>query len=125
MLAGGKSMGGRMTSQAASEGPLPGVRGLCFVGFPLHPARAPGTTRADHLAEIGLPMLFLQGTRDALAELELLRPVCAGLGDRATLHVVGGADHGFAVLKRSGLTGDDVLAELVATVVSWAERLTS
>ena len=85
LLAGGKSMGGRMTSQAAAEAPLPGVRGLVFFGFPLHPAGRPSTERADHLGTVRLPMLFLQGERDELAELDLLRPVCAGLGERATL----------------------------------------
>jgi predicted alpha/beta-hydrolase family hydrolase len=112
LLAGGKSMGGRMTSQAAAAEPLPGVRGLVFFGFPLHPAGRPGTERGDHLADVGVPMLFLQGTRDALADLELLRPLVAGHGDRATRHVVDGADHGFAVLKRTGRTGDEVLDEL-------------
>src|SRR5256886_13415251 len=88
LLAGGKAMGGRMTAQAAAEGPLEGVRGLVFFGFPLHPPKQPGTKRADHLAKVTVPMLFLQGTRDELADLELLRPVCAKLGTRATLHIV-------------------------------------
>ncbi|HUE77792.1 MAG TPA: alpha/beta family hydrolase, partial [Longimicrobiales bacterium] len=93
LFAGGKSFGGRMTSQAAADAPLPGVRGLVFFGFPLHPPGRPGTERADHLAAVTVPMLFLQGTRDDLADLALLRPVLEPLGDRATLHVVEGADH--------------------------------
>jgi predicted alpha/beta-hydrolase family hydrolase len=123
LLAGGKSMGGRMTSQAAAEAPLPGVRGLVFFGFPLHPAGRPGTERAAHLAEVELPMLFLQGERDKLANLDLLRPVCAGLGARASLHVVPEADHGFHVPKRSGRTDDEVLAELARTVAAWSAAI--
>jgi len=119
LLAGGKSLGGRMTSRAAAREPLPGVAGLVFVGFPLHPAGKPGTERAAHLADVTVPMLFLQGTRDKLADLALLRPVLAGLADRATLHVVEGADHGFAVLKRSGRTQVDVLKELASTIRDW------
>src|SRR5437899_1265089 len=92
LLAGGKSMGGRMTSQAAAQRPLDGVRGLVFFGFPLHPPNQPGTKRADHLAKVAMPMLFLQGTRDTLADLKLLRPVCAKLGSQATLHVIEKAD---------------------------------
>jgi predicted alpha/beta-hydrolase family hydrolase len=121
LLAGGKSMGGRMTSLAAAETPLPGVRGLVFFCFPLHPAGRPGTERAGHLGQVRLPMLFLQGDRDKLAELDLLRPVCTGLGERATLHVVASADHGFHVLKRSGRTDDEVVNELAATVATWSE----
>jgi len=102
LLAGGKSMGGRMTSQAAAEHPLDGVRGLVFFGFPLHPPNRPGTKRAEHLAKVTVPMLFLQGTRDALADLKLLRPVCAKLGARAKLHVIESADHSFHVLKSFG-----------------------
>jgi uncharacterized protein len=123
LLAGGKSMGGRMTSLAAAETPLPGVVGLVFAGFPLHAARRSGTERADHLALVPLPMLFLSGTRDALAELPLLRPVCARLGDRAELHVVEGADHGFDVLRASGRTGGEVLAELADAVRAFADRI--
>jgi predicted alpha/beta-hydrolase family hydrolase len=123
LLAGGKSMGGRMTSQAAAEAPLPGVRGLVFFGFPLHPAGRPGIERAAHLAEVELPMLFLQGERDKLADLDLLRPVCAGLGPRASLHVVPEADHGFHVPKRSGRTDDEVLAELARTVAAWSAAI--
>jgi predicted alpha/beta-hydrolase family hydrolase len=123
LLAGGKSMGGRMTSLAAAEAPLPGVRGLVFAGFPLHPAGRPGSERAAHLVQVPLPMLFLQGTRDQLAELALLRPICEALGTRATLHVVEGADHGFGVLRRSGRSRDDVLRELAGAVAAFAERV--
>jgi predicted alpha/beta-hydrolase family hydrolase len=123
LLAGGKSMGGRMTSLAASKEPLEGARGIAFFGFPLHPAGEPGTQRAEHLAAVTIPMLFLQGTRDKLAGLDLLRPIVEGLGPRATLHVAEGADHGFDVLKRSGRTAADVLEELARTVAEWAERL--
>jgi hypothetical protein len=122
ILAGGKSMGGRMASRAAAAEPLPGVRGLVFLGFPLHPVGKPGTERADHLTDVGVPMLFLQGTRDRLAELDLLRPVCARL-PRATLHVVEGGDHSFHVLKRSGRTDDEVLDELADAVRDWAASL--
>lgn len=125
LLAGGKSMGGRMTSQAAAEhsmdGAMDGVRGLVFFGFPLHPPGRPGTKRADHLAKVTAPMLFLQGTRDTFADLTLLRPVCAKLGSRATLHIIETADHSFHVLKSSGRTDGEVLRELVETVVSWAD----
>ena len=123
VIAGGKSMGGRMTSLAAAEAPLDGVRGIAFVGFPLHPAGAPGTARAEHLQRVTVPMLFLQGTRDALAGLDLLTPVTDALGTRAALHVVDGADHGFAVLKRSGRTNAAVLDELADTIASWSATL--
>src|SRR6266851_5755972 len=123
LFAGGKSMGGRMTSQAAAQHPLDGVRGLVFFGFPLHPPNRPGTKRADHVAKVPVPMLFLQGTRDTLADLKLLRPVCAKLGSRATLHVIETADHSFHVLKSSGRSDAEVLRELAETVVSWAERI--
>lgn len=123
LLAGGKSMGGRMTSTAAAETPLPGVAGLVFFGFPLHPAGQPGTQRGEHLAQVSAPMLFLQGTRDTLADLALLRPVVEQLGSRATLHVVEGADHSFHVLKRSGRTDEQVMAELAAKAASWAAGL--
>ncbi len=122
LLAGGKSMGGRMTSQATAEEALPGVRGIAFFGFPLHPPKKPGIERAEHLADVRVPMLFLQGSRDAFARFEELEPVCSGLGPAALLHVVDGADHGFAVLKRSGRTTDDVLTELAATTRTWLER---
>ena len=123
LLAGGKSMGGRMTSQAAAQQPLDGVRGLVFFGFPLHPPNRPGTKRADHLAKVTVPMLFLQGTRDTLADLSLLRPVCAKLGSQATLQVIEKADHSFHVLKSSGRSDAEVLRELAETVASWAERI--
>jgi predicted alpha/beta-hydrolase family hydrolase len=124
LLAGGKSMGGRMTSQAAAaQHPLDGVRGLVFFGFPLHPSNRPGTQRADHLAKVSVPMLFLQGTRDKLSDLKLLRPVCAKLGSRATLHVIETADHSFHVLKRSGRNDTEVLRELAEKAASWAEGI--
>jgi uncharacterized protein len=127
LLAGGKSMGGRMTSQAAAEhsldGALDGVRGLVFFGFPLHPPNRPAMKRADHLAKVTAPMLFLQGTRDTFAELQLLRPVCAKLGSRATLHVIETADHSFHVLKSSGRTDAEVLRELAETTISWANGI--
>jgi uncharacterized protein len=121
LLAGGKSMGGRMTSRAAAAAPLEGVAGLVFLGFPLHPAGQPGVSRADHLAKVTIPMLFLQGTRDTLADLSLLRPVVDRLGARATLHVVEHADHMFHVLKRSGRTDEQVLDELAGAVAGWQE----
>lgn len=123
LLAGGKSMGGRMTSQAAAQHPLVGVRGLVFFGFPLHPPNRPGTKRADHLAKVTTPMLFLQGTRDTLADLTLLRPICAKLGSRATLHVIETADHSFHMLKKSGRTDAEVLRELAETVASWSNAI--
>jgi len=126
LIAGGKSMGGRMTSRAAAAAPLAGVAGLAFLGFPLHPAGQPGISRAEHLAKVDLPMLFLQGTRDTLADLTLLRPVVDQLGERARLHVVEHADHMFHVLKKSGRTDELVLDELADTVVAWSgERLGS
>jgi predicted alpha/beta-hydrolase family hydrolase len=121
LFAGGKSMGGRMTSQAHALDPLPGVRGLCFVGFPLHPAGRPGTERAAHLRDVRLPMLFLQGTRDDLADLALLAPVVEAL-PRATLHVIDDADHSFHVRKKSGRTDAEVLVELARTFAAWARR---
>ncbi len=119
LVAGGKSFGGRMTSTAQAEAPLPGVRGLVFLGFPLHPPGRPGDSRAEHLARVQIPMLFLQGDRDDLADLKRLKPVVKGLGERATLHLVEGGDHSFHVLKRSGRTDTEVLAELVETIVAW------
>jgi hypothetical protein len=123
LLAGGKSMGGRMTSQAAAQHPLEGVRGLVFFGFPLHPPKRPATKRADHLAKVTVPMLFLQGTRDELADLSLLRPICTKLGSLATLLVIETADHSFHVLKRSGANDNAVLQQLARTVESWAEQI--
>ena len=122
LLAGGKSMGGRMSSQAAADGFLNEVRGLVFFGFPLHPPKQPGTKRAEHLSKVAMPMLFLQGTRDALADLRLLRPICKELGARATLQVVETADHSFHVLKKSGRNDQEVLRELAAATVAWAEK---
>jgi predicted alpha/beta-hydrolase family hydrolase len=118
-FAGGKSMGGRMTSTAAAESPLPSVRGLLFMGFPLHRPGEDSDARADHLAAVRLPMLFLQGTRDRLAEIDRIDRVCAGLGPRATLHVVEGADHGFSVLKRSGRSDSTIRDELADVVAEW------
>ncbi|HEX6307181.1 MAG TPA: alpha/beta family hydrolase [Longimicrobiales bacterium] len=119
LVAGGKSMGGRMTSRAQAAAPMPRVEALIFFGFPLHPPKKPSAERADHLRDVRTPMLFLQGTRDDLADLTLLRSVAEPLGPLATLHVVDGADHSFAVLKRSGRTNNDVLAELGDTVSAW------
>jgi uncharacterized protein len=123
LVVGGKSMGGRMTSNAMARRPLDGVRGVVFLGFPLHPARQPGTARAEHLERVGAPMLFLQGTRDDLADLGLVTRVCGNLGSGATLHVVEGADHSFSVLKRSGRTDAQVLEELADTITDWARRV--
>lgn len=123
LLAGGKSMGGRMTSQASAEKLLGRVRGLVFFGFPLHPPNRPGTKRAEHLAKVGVPMLFLQGTRDTLADLTLLRPICAKIGPRATLHIIPEADHSFHVPKKSGKTDAEVMTELAQTTAAWATKL--
>ena len=120
LFAGGKSMGGRMTSQAAAKESLPGIRGIAFFGFPLHAIGKPGAERGAHLNDVGVPMLFLQGSRDRLAELELLEPVIRKLGSRATLHVVEGADHSFHVPARSGRTDADVLDELSLRTARWA-----
>jgi predicted alpha/beta-hydrolase family hydrolase len=120
LFAGGKSMGGRMTSLAASEEPLRNVRGIVFFGFPLHPAGALSSERADHLSKVKLPLLFLQGTRDALADLALVKSVHRKLGKRATLHVVAEADHSFHVPTRTGKTDEGVLVELAERVREWA-----
>jgi uncharacterized protein len=122
LFAGGKSLGGRMSSLAAAERGVDHVQGLIFFGFPLHPPNQPGTKRADHLREAKLPMLFLQGTRDKLADLTLLRPICANLGPRATLHVIDTADHSFHVLKSSGTTDRDILRDLARTVATWTQK---
>ncbi len=119
LFAGGKSLGGRMTSMAAANEPLLNVKGLVFFGFPLHAPGQPSAERAAHLANVNLPLLFLQGDRDQLAQLDLLRPVCEGLGKQATLHIFEGADHGFHVLKSSGRADDDVIAELAQTTAGW------
>src|SRR5437773_12367131 len=123
LVAGGKSFGGRMTSTAQAGEPLPGVRGLVFLGFPLHPPGRPGNERAEHLAQVQVPMLFLQGTRDDFADLKLLRPLVKRLGARATLHLVDGGDHSFKVLKKSGRTEADVMTELVRAIVEWTDGI--
>ncbi len=122
LIAGGKSFGGRMTSQAQAQAlqPLAGVRGLAFFGFPLHPAGKPSSERAKHLADIDVPMLFLQGTRDALAEPALLEPVVESLGRSATLHPVRDADHSFHVLARSGRNDGEVMNEILDAFAAWA-----
>jgi predicted alpha/beta-hydrolase family hydrolase len=119
LIAGGKSFGGRMTSQAQAIAPLTGVRGLAFLGFPLHPAGKPSTSRAAHLSEIKIPMLFLQGTRDGLAEMSLLEPVVNGLGGQASLYVVREADHSFHVLARSGRNDPEVMNEVLDALSAW------
>jgi uncharacterized protein len=119
VIAGGKSFGGRMTSGAAAES-LPGVQGLGFLGFPLHPPGKPGTSRAEHLDKVPVPMLFLQGTRDQFAQLDLITAVCERLGSRATLHLIDDADHSFSVPARSGRSASSVLEELATTLVQWA-----
>jgi predicted alpha/beta-hydrolase family hydrolase len=119
VFAGGKSFGGRMTSQAQAHEPLPGVHGLAFLGFPLHPPGRPGTSRAEHLSDVRVPMLFLQGTRDEFAGLDLLRPIVKKRSKTATLHIVEGGDHSFKVLKRTGRTEVDVMNELADTISAW------
>jgi predicted alpha/beta-hydrolase family hydrolase len=123
LFAGGRSFGGRMTSQAQAAAGLPGVRGLVFLAFPLHPAGKPSTARADHLAGIGIPMLFLQGTRDALAELILLEPVVKSLGSRARLRLLDGADHSFHVLKSSGRNDREVMGEALDAFAAWVDEI--
>lgn len=119
IIAGGKSFGGRMTSGAAARS-LPGVRGLAFLGFPLHPPGQPGTSRADHLDSVEVPMLFLQGTRDQFAQLDLITVVCGRLAARGKLHLIDGADHSFGIPKRSDRTPSSVLDELADVLVLWA-----
>ena len=119
LFAGGKSFGGRMASQAQAASPLPGVRGLAFFGFPLHPAGKPSIERAAHLSGVAIPMLFLQGTRDALAQLDLLQGVAASLGDRATLKIFEGADHSFHVPARSGTNDREVMEEMLDMTAAW------
>jgi len=123
LIAGGRSFGGRMTSQAQAAAPLAGVRGLIFLAFPLHPANKPSRERAKHLADVRIPMLFLQGTRDALAFLDELKPVCASLGARATLKLFEDADHSFHVPARAGRTDAQVRAEMLDFAVTWIERI--
>ena len=122
LFAGGKSYGGRMTTQAQAAEPLPGLKGIVLVGFPLHPAGKPSAERAAHLDSVKLPMLFLQGTRDSLADLDLITKVTASLGKKATLHTVEGADHAFHVLVRSGRTDAQVRDELLDTVGAWMAK---
>ena len=119
LFAGGRSFGGRMTSQAQAIEPMPGVRGLAFIGFPLHPAGKPGIERSAHLAQVNVPMLFVTGERDALAEMPLLRPVVAGLGERATLKIIASADHSLKIPARSGRTPAEAEAEALDTVAAW------
>jgi len=121
LFAGGKSMGGRMTSNAAARTPIEGLRGIVFVGFPLHAPKRPGRDRAKHLAEVPLPMLFLQGTRDDLADLAPIREVTGEL-NQATLHVIEGANHSFEVPKRTGRTHEEVIRELAETAASWMQH---
>jgi len=124
LLAGGHSFSGRMTSTAQSEQPIENLKGLVFFSFPLHPAGAPATTRAEHLANINIPMLFLSGTRDALAELDLLEPVVKDLGNQATLHLLDTADHSFKVLKKTRQSTEDVFVEMGRVVKMWSAALT-
>lgn len=123
LIAGGKSFGGRMTSTAQAAKPLPGVLGLAFLGFPLHPPGKPGVTRAAHLESVEIPMLLLQGDRDEFAELLLLRQVLRRLGSRAALHIVKGGDHSFSVPKKSGRSPDEVMTELATTIADWGAGL--
>lgn len=123
LLAGGKSFGGRMTSTAQAEEPLPGVHGLVFLGFPLHPPGKPSDERAAHLDDVAVPMLFLQGTRDTFAELDLLKPLCRRLGIMATLHLFEDGDHSFHVRKASGRTDAEVRAEMIATIAAWIDGI--
>jgi len=123
LLAGGKSFGARMTTQAQAEQPLSGVIGLVAFGFPLHAAGQPSEERARHLANIGIPMLFLQGDRDALADTGLLVPAVRKLGDRATVHLLQGADHSFRVLARSGRTHEEVMSEALDAMIGWMKDL--
>jgi predicted alpha/beta-hydrolase family hydrolase len=123
LFAGGKSFGGRMTSQAQATSPLPGVHGLVFLGFPLHPAGKPSDERAAHLADVGVPMLFLQGTRDELANLELLQPVVGRLAPCATLRLFADADHSFHVPVRSGRKDVQVLEEMLDAMAGWIDDL--
>ena len=123
LIAGGKSFGARMTSQAQAKAPLDGVRGLAFFGFPLHPAGKPSSERADHLADVRIPMLFLQGTNDKLAELDLLEPVVETLGASATLHLFEAADHSFHVPARSGRKDAEVMAEMLDSFTAWVDKV--
>jgi predicted alpha/beta-hydrolase family hydrolase len=123
LFAGGKSFGGRMTSQAHASSPLPHVQGLVFLGFPLHPAGNPSQSRGDHLNGIQLPMLYLQGTRDALAETSQIRSLCEALGPRASLLWLQDADHSFHVRARSGRTDEDIRREMLNAIATWMGRI--
>jgi uncharacterized protein len=123
LIAGGKSFGGRMTSQAQAASPLPDVRGLVFFGFPLHPPKQPSATRAEHLDQVQIPMLFLQGTRDEFAEASLLEPVIERLGGRAKWAPIQDADHSFHVAARSGRTDSEVRGELLRSLEAWSGSL--
>jgi len=122
LLAGGHSYGGRMTSKAAAESRLPDVKGLVFFAFPLHAPNKPDDKRADHLPQINIPMLFLSGTRDALAKLDLLQPIVQKLGDLATLHLLDTADHSYKILKRTRESKEDVFVEMARTVREWVNN---
>jgi predicted alpha/beta-hydrolase family hydrolase len=125
LFAGGKSMGGRMTSLAAAQQPLDGVRGLIYFGFPLHAAGKPGAERGNHLSEIELPMIFLQGSRDALADLKLLKPLCRKLGKQIKLFVINGGDHSFRMLKSAKRSDEEVLDEAVKKAAAWVKKVLS
>ncbi len=122
LFAGGKSMGGRMTSLATAKAPLEGLRGLVYFGFPLHAAGRPGAERGRHLAEIEIPMLFLQGSRDALADLKQLKPLCAKIGKRAELFIIDGGDHSFHMLKSAGRSDDEVLEQVAEKTAVWMKE---
>jgi uncharacterized protein len=123
LIAGGKSFGGRMTSQAQAASPLPGVRGIAFLGFPLHPAGRPSDERAKHLVDVRVPMLFMQGTRDNLADVPLMQPLVTRLGERATLKLFADADHSFHVPARTGRKDAEVRAEMLSALASWIETV--
>ena len=123
ILVGGHSFSGRMSSMAAAEAPIEHVRGLVFFAFPLHPSGKPSTERADHLSDVTIPMLFLSGTRDKLGELDLLQSTCEGVADKATLHLLDTADHGFKTLKRSRNTDEDVFVEMARVINEWVSGL--
>lgn len=123
LIAGGKSFGGRMTSQAQAAAALPGVRGLAFLGFPLHPAGRPSQERAEHLFDVQIPMLFLQGSRDPLATLDQLEPVCKTLGKRATLEIFPDADHSFHVPAKTGRKDPEVRADVLNRLAAWTDNI--
>jgi predicted alpha/beta-hydrolase family hydrolase len=123
LFAGGKSFGGRMTSQAQAAAPLPGVTGLVFVGFPLHPAGRPSTERAKHLCDVKVPMLFLQGTRDALCDLSQLRAAVDGLGPLSTVHLLEGADHAFHVPAQSRHTDEEIRRQMIDVLDGWMRSI--